>query len=58
MNGAQGRQFYKENFSTMNLERKVRIKQYAPAAFARIRALAGISDEQLLASMDPSANVK
>jgi len=42
----------------MNLERKVRIKQYAPAAFARIRALAGISDVQLLASMDPSANVK
>ena len=43
--GNKGREFYKENFGTMNLNRKVIIKQYAPKTFKRIRQNAGIKDE-------------
>lgn len=58
LTGSQGREFYKENFSTINLDRPVRIKQYAPAAFRRIRDLSGIGDDLMLDSLDPSVNVK
>lgn len=45
LTGDKGKEFYKDNFGTMNLNRKVRIRQYAPEAFARIRKLSQIKDD-------------
>lgn len=58
LTGEKGKEFYKEQFGTMNLNRKVRIKQYAPNAFRRIRQLSNIKDEVMLQSLDPSNNIK
>lgn len=49
---------YKETFGKINLNRKVKIKRYAPESFARICKLADVKEEQLLESLDPSKNIK
>jgi len=43
---------------TLNLNRAVTIKQFAPNVFREIRRLNNISDEDLMNSLEPSVNVK
>ena len=43
---------------TLNLKRRVIVKQYAPQTFKKIRSLNNIKDEHLLESLDPSKNIK
>lgn len=43
---------------TLNLNRAVTIKQFAPNVFREIRRLNNISDEDLMKSLDPAENVK
>lgn len=40
--GKQGKELYKETFGKINLNRKVKIKRYAPESFARICKLADV----------------
>lgn len=43
---------------TLNLKRNVIVKMYAPAIFKKIRNLSGVTDEDLLESLEPSKNIK
>ena len=56
--GKQGKELYKETFGKINLNRKVKIKRYAPEAFNRICKLSNVKEEYLLESLDPSKNIK
>jgi hypothetical protein len=42
---------------TLNLKRKVIVKQYAPNTFREIRKLQNIKDEDMLKSLDPAENI-
>lgn len=51
-------EYNEEDFGTLNLNRRVIIKSYAPKTFRRIRELSKVSDEDLLNSLEPSKNIK
>jgi len=51
-------EYSKEEFGTLNLNRKVMVKTYAPKTFQRVRQMCGIEDIDILQSLDPSKNVR